>query len=183
MENVEVTTINTPASKKTASKKNASKKNKKQVTREPKVGGLLAQARARYEETQRLNSIFLELEAGKPTIALIKGIGFREQEFKQGPSMVIDIKLETEDHRIKVTGVPEFARAPFRDMLTILEKYNVDPSEIHPLGTRANLKTYKWTATKDIPIIINPTKVNERLYIGSIKEIPIDVIEPDTIEG
>jgi hypothetical protein len=76
-----------------------------------------------------------------------------------------------------VTGVPEFARVPFNDILAILEKYNASPSVIHPLGTRANLKTYKWTATKDIPIIINPTRVNEKLYIGSIKEIPIDVME------
>lgn len=155
----EVTTVNV---KKTASKKPS----------------LLELARHRFDENQRLNSIFLTMEAGKPVIALLKGVGFREQEFQKGTSQVIDIKIENEDHQIKIASIPEFARQPTRDLIELMEAHQIDPTEMHPLGTTTNLKTYKWTATEDIPIIINPiTTTTGRIYIGSIKEIPIDVLE------
>jgi hypothetical protein len=135
-------------------------------------------ARAKFEENQRKNSIFLELEAGKNVIAIIKGIGSRYQEFKQGESQVIDLKIEVEDQRIKTCGVPEFAIAAWDSILTIMEAHNIQPSVDHPVGTFANLKTYQWTPTEDIPIVIIPSiqkKAGDRIWIAKINEIPVEV--------
>jgi hypothetical protein len=128
-------------------------------------------------EEMRKGSIFFIMGA-KPEQVVITGAALRTQTYKKGDANVIDLKIVTEDERVQIATIPQFAKFAYNDTARLLKKHGVKITARYPAGIKADLKMYKWVATPAIPIIITPNEFNDRIWIGRIKEIPIPVEAP-----
>jgi hypothetical protein len=124
------------------------------------------------DEELRQNSIF-HIMRNQPERAIITGAAIRKQEFKKGVTTMIDLRIVTEDERIVIVGLPQFARFAFNDAARILKKHEVIIKKMYPEGMKANLKDYGWIATPQIPVVLTPNEYNGKVWVGRIKEIPI----------
>ena len=128
-------------------------------------------------EEMRKGSIFFIMGA-KPEQVVITGAALRTQTYKKGDANVIDLKIVTEDERVQIATIPQFAKFAYNDVARLLKKHGVKITARYPAGVKADLKMYKWVATPAIPIVIKPNEFNDRIWIGRIAEIPIPVEAP-----
>lgn len=124
-------------------------------------------------EEKRQNSIFFEM-GQEPQIVVIMGLALRMQEFKNGESLMVDIKLATKDGQIKITGIPKFAKFAFQDMVKIMQDNQVVISSCSPNGVKANLRDYKWVGV-EIPVILKPNVFNGKTWVGRVNEVDMDL--------
>jgi len=128
-------------------------------------------------EEMRKGSIFFIMGA-KPETVIITGAALRTQTYKKGDANVIDLKIVTEDERVQIATIPQFAKFAYNDAARLLKKHGVNITARYPAGIKADLKLYKWVATPAIPIVIKPNEFNDRIWIGRIAEIPIPIEAP-----
>jgi len=152
------------------------KSDSKKVSKKNDKVNVLNEVRNELQEEFRQNSIFLQMEEGKPIAAIITGFALRIQEFKKGESQVIDMRLQTvEDCRTLVASVPRFSKVAFQSAINIATNNGVVIRSIVPDGIRPNLRgDYPWVTT-EIPAVFKPNTFNDKVWIGKIMEVPKDL--------
>jgi hypothetical protein len=121
-------------------------------------------------ENLKTFSIFIEFGEDKFYGAL-NGTGIHEQMYKKGMAKTLDLRFLTLEDTLRCTSVPSFSPV-YPSIKKILKDNGIKIKNLNE--TRPNLKTYRWTTFKAIPVEVTTTQIDGVFRSAHFQEVEQD---------